>query len=393
MNRLAVRADLRADLTCPPQPWRRRKVGPYVRAGCALALAAVLATHAVRAQTPAAEAVRLAEAGSKAVDDRRFADALASFTAAAKLAPQNASLALGVGFSAYMLGQNAEAEQHLQRALDLEPKLKDASLILGELQYRSGRIPAAVATYEAALKHAPNDATLEQKATQWAAEARAESRFAETRGIHFRVLFEGPVDQALARRAVEILEASYQRIGDALRFYPAQSIEVVLYTTQQFRDITRGPSWVSGVYDGRIRVPVKGALDQVDDLERVLAHEYVHALIRGVAGRGVPAWVNEGLAVVLEPDGLAMAERIVASSRSRPTLVQLHDSFSGLPDAMARVAYAESAVAARAMLDVRGPSAVVTLLRDLGAGVPFDTAFHQRIGVRYQEFQDAVARR
>ena len=363
------------------------------RTGGALALAAILAIQSVTAQTPAAEAVKLAEAGTKALGERRFADALSSFTAAAKLVPQNASIVFGAGLSAYMLGQNGEGERQLLRALELDPQLKDASLLLGELQYRSGRIAAAVATYEAALKHVPGDALLREKASQWAAEARTESRFAEARGVHFRVLFEGPVDQALARRAVEILEASYQRIGDALRFYPEQSIEVVLHTTQQFRDITRGPAWASGMYDGRIRVPVKGALDQVDELERVLAHEYMHALIRGVAGAGVPAWVNEGLAVVHEPGGLASAERVVASSRSRPKLVELHPGFNGLPDAMARLAYAESAVAARAMLDARGPSAVVMLLRDLGAGVPFETAFHQRIGMRYQEFQDAVARR
>ncbi len=364
-----------------------------VRAVCALALTVVLAAHAVSGQTPAAEAVKLAEAGRKAVDERRFADAFSSFSAAAKLAPQNASIAFGVGLSAFLLGRNADAETHLARALELDSRLTDASLLLGELQYRSGRISAAVATYEAALKHAPGDAALKQKASQWAAEARAESRFAETRGVHFRVLFEGPVDQALARRAVEMLEASYQRIGDALRFYPSQSIEVVLYTSQQFRDITRGPAWASGVYDGRIRLPVRGALDQVDDLERVLAHEYVHALIAGVTSRGVPTWVNEGLAVVLEPGGLGAAERILASANSRPTLAQLHDSFGSLPAPLARIAYAESAVAARAMLNARGPSAVLMLLRDLGAGASFDTAFHQRIGLRYQEFQEAVSRR
>ena len=392
MSGHAVRA-VGADLTCPPEPWRRWKVGPYVQAAGALALAVVLSAHPVSAQTPAAEAVRLAEAGRKAIDERRYADAMSSFAAAAKLLPQNASIAFGLGLSSYLLGRNVEAQNSLRRALELDPTLKDASLLLGEMQYRSGQIAAAVQTYQAALKHAPDDAVLKQKTSQWAAEARAESRFAETRGVHFRVLFEGPVDQALARRAVEILEASYQRVGDALRLYPSQPIDVVLYTAQQFRDITRGPAWASGVYDGRIRLPVRGAQNQMDELERVLAHEYVHALIAGVARTGVPAWVNEGLAVVLEPDGIANAERIVASARSRPRLAQLHDSFGGLPDAMAGVAYAESAVAARAMLDARGSSAVVMLLRDLGAGAAFDTAFHQRIGVRYQEFQEAVSRR
>jgi hypothetical protein len=238
-----------------------------------------------------------------------------------------------------------------------------------------------------------SDPLLKQKIQEWSAEARAESRYAESRSVHFRALFEGPVDQAVARRAVDVLEAAYRRIGDALQFYPTQSVEVVLYTSQQFRDITRGPSWAGGVYDGRIRVPVKGALERPGDLERVLAHEYVHALVAGVGGRGVPAWVNEGLAVALEPGGIADAEHVVASARSRPRLSQLERGFGDFPEAVAELAYAESALAARTMLAARGPSGVVMLLRDLGAGVPFSTAFHQRIGMRYEEFQDAVARR
>jgi tetratricopeptide (TPR) repeat protein len=360
----------------------------------ALALAlAVAGPASLRAQVTTAEAVKLANAGAKAIEERRFADALASFTAAAKLAPRSADIAYGVGLSAYLLGQNAEAERQLQRTLQLDPSFKDASVLLGELQYRSGRIPEAVATYEAALKLAPADARLKQKVGEWSAEARTESRFAETRGVHFRALFEGPVDQALARRAVDLLEAAYRRIGEALQFYPTQSVDVVLYTSQQFRDITRGPAWIGGVYDGRIRVPVRGALEQAGDLERVLTHEYVHALVGGVAGRGVPAWVNEGLAVALEPGGIAGAEQLLASARSRPRLATLHNGFGGLPDPLVALAYAQSALAARAMLDLRGPSAVLTLLRDLGAGAEFNTAFHQRIGVRYEEFQDAVARR
>lgn len=361
--------------------------------GIVLLAGAVHAPVRVSAQALSVDAVKLAEAGAKALDERRFADALASFTAAAKLAPRNAEIAFGVGVSAFMLGQNAEAERQFLRTLQLAPTFKDASILLGELQYRSGRISDAVATYEAALKSAPADPRLKEKIAAWSAEARTESRFAETRGVHFRVLFEGPVDQALARRAVDLLETAYLKIGDTLGFYPSESVDVVLYTSQQFRDITRGPAWASGVYDGRIRVPVKGALDQVDDLERVLTHEYVHAIVAHLAGRGVPAWVNEGLAVVLEPGGLAGAERVVAGSRSRPPLRQLHSGFAALPDTQAQQAYAASAVAARAMLDLRGPSAVVMLLRDLGAGAPFATAFHQRIGVRYEEFEDTVARR
>jgi hypothetical protein len=37
--------------------------------------------------------------------------------------------------------------------------------------------------------------------------------------------------------------------------------------------------------------------------------------------------------------------------------------------------------------------AVVSLLEDLRRGVPLPSAFHQRIGVRYEDFESMVARR
>ena len=351
----------------------------------------LVAPTRVPAQGISTDAIKAGEAGQKALEERRFADALSSFNAAAKLAPRIASFAFGAGVSAFMLGQNTEAERLLVRALQLDPGLTDASLVLGELQYRSGRLNEAVATYQAALKFAPGDRRLTDKVAQWASEARAESQYAETRGVHFRVLFEGPVDQELARRAVEILENSYLRVGDQLAFYPTQPVEVVLYTAQQFRDITRGPAWAGGAYDGRIRVPVKGALQESGDLDRVLTHEYVHALIAGLSARGVPAWMNEGLAVALEPGGLDSAQRLLSEARSRPRLDQLHNGFGGMSDTQARIAYAESAVAARALLDVRGPSAVLSLLQDLATGTPFSAAFQQRMGMRYEEFQQSLA--
>ena len=67
------------------------------------------------------------------------------------------------------------------------------------------------------------------------------------------------------------------------------TISVVLYTSEQFRDITRAPSWAAGAYDGTIRVPMRGALDEETELDRVLAHEFTHSLVRTLATRSLPA--------------------------------------------------------------------------------------------------------
>jgi hypothetical protein len=85
-----------------------------------------------------------------------------------------------------------------------------------------------------------------------------------------------------------------------LNSYPSEAITVLLYTDRQFQDITRAPAWAGGEFDGRIRVAVAGALRTPAALDRVMVHEFVHAAIATLAPRGVPVWVHEGLASVLE---------------------------------------------------------------------------------------------
>lgn len=347
---------------------------------------------ALLAQRAARDPETLVQQGTAALDERRFADALEAFTEAAKLVPREPSVCFAAGVSAFMLGQNDEAETWFERALKLEPQFAEASLWLGELQYREGRVKEAIATYEAALHRSPNVQQLEDRLADWRKETQLQDRFYESRGAHFTVLFEGPADEALARRVVERLEAAYWRIGTALTTYPPRPIIVILYTTEQFRDITRLPAWTAASYDGRIRVPIRGALEQIDELDRVLAHEFVHAVVAMLGGRTVPVWVNEGLATVFEPGGADAAEEVLTRTSARPPLQQLHGSFFALSAADAHVAYALSARAVHRMIELRGASAVVALLQDLARGAQFASAFHQRISMRYDDFQFMVAR-
>src|SRR5262249_13540128 len=145
-------------------------------------------------------------------------------------------------------------------------------------------------------------------------------------------------------------------------------------------------------YDGRIHVPVRGAMQQVERLDRVLTHEFVHAVVAMLGGPRVPVWLNEGLATALEPGGVEQADAGLAAVKVRPRLPQRHDSFSGLDAAQARLAYAYSTHAVRRIIELRGPSAVVGLLRDLAGGVDFSTAFGKNVQMRYEEF-DAMVRR
>jgi tetratricopeptide (TPR) repeat protein len=334
----------------------------------------------------------LARQGVTAMEQGRFGDALDAFTQASKLVPRDSSLCVGAGVAAFRLGQNDEAETWLHRALSLDPSLVAATQWLGEVQYRDGRVKDAIATYEAALKRDPKAEALEKRLAEWRKETALQDRFYESHGAHFTVLFEGPADEALARRVVEHLEAAYWRIGTVLTAYPQKPITVVLYTTEQFRDITRLPAWTAAAYDGRIRVPIRGAFNQSDELDRVLSHEFVHAIVAMLGGRNVPVWLNEGLAVTYEPGGTEDADRVLQRAASRPPLAKLHAGFLELSAADARVAYALSAHAVRRMLDLRGPYAIIALLQDLARGADFASSFGLRMAMRYEDFQALVAR-
>ena len=351
---------------------------------CILSIYTAAAAHAGQQSNNPNE---LANRGWEAIQAKRYGDALKSFTAATDLAPEWAGLWFGRGYAEYLLGRDSIAERSLRRSVELDGSNGNAYSILGELLYRIGRVDEAIKTFETAKRTAQNGSDFQARLDEWKQEQQLQDRFGKASGAHFRVLFEGRNDDALARRAVDILEAAYRNIGNTLRTYPTRTINVLLYTGQQFHDITRAPAWSGGSYDGQIRIPTKGALEDHGQFERILIHEYVHALVAQLGGRRVPQWVNEGLATALEPGGLDRSRGVLARVTSRPSLKDLHGGFRGFTGDTVGIAYATSAVAVNRMMNLRGgASGVVVLLKDLGQGVPFETAFQRRMGLWYDEF-------
>ena len=119
----------------------------------------------------------------------------------------------------------------------------------------------------------------------------------------------------------------------------------------------------------------------------MLAHEFTHALVRGLALHGVPAWLNEGLATALESGDLAWAETRVRNAGGPAPLDALTAPFGRLSGAQAQLAYATSAIAVRKLIEDAGGFAIANLLRDLGDDVTFETAFAHRMQRAFADFQ------
>jgi len=357
-----------------------------VRTSTLVVLAAVWTAAPARAQIDPRAAL-VERAAWTALNAGRAHAAAEAFREALAADPRNARLHLGAGMAAALERRDADAKDAFERALALDPRLAEARALLGQIQYRMGDKAGAMRTYETLLELTPDDRDARATLERWRREYELHDRMQQAIGSHFTVSFEGPAEADLAAEAMESLDRAYWRIGPLLGAYPIDPIPVVLYTTEQFRDITRSPSWAAGAYDGTIRVPVRGALGRREELDRVLAHEFTHALVRTLAPRGVPAWLNEGLATALENGDLTWAETRMAHVDGKVPLRALQSGFGRFTGAQAQVAYAASALAARRLLEDAGGPAITNLLRDLGEGVDFDTAFLHRIQRPFAEFQ------
>ncbi len=332
----------------------------------------------------------LERAAFEALNAGRAHEAAVTFRDALAADPKNARLHLGAAAAAYLERDDEAAKAEAGRALAIDDTLTQAREVLGLAQHRLGDTLAAIRTYEALMAAAPGDADAAATLGRWRREAELHDRMQQAIGSHFTVSFEGPQEAALADQAIDALDRAYWRIGQTLGTYPYAPVPVTLYTSAQFSDITRSPAWAAGAFDGVIRLPMRGALNNPRELDRVLAHEFTHALIRSLAPRGVPGWLNEGLATALETEEPGDAERRVADTHTTVPLSELQGGFGRLSGAQAQAAYATSAIAARRLLDEAGGAAVANLLRDLGDGVNFEAAFLHRIQRSFADFQASM---
>ena len=212
-------------------------------------------------------------------------------------------------------------------------------------------------------------------------EMDAEWDFDETRSAHFTIGFAGGEreSQAAADLVAHGLENAYFHDGSKLDLYPGERVPVVLYSSEDFHDVTQTPGWTAGVYDGRIKLPVGGLADTDEAvLQRTLRHEYGHVLVHQLTRGRCPVWLNEGVAIWAEEDRDGDRAEWALQGISGKRLFRLADlagPFTRLPPERVPVAYAQSYLAVRALVDRHGSQRLRALLEKIGSGVSFERAY------------------
>jgi tetratricopeptide (TPR) repeat protein len=284
--------------------------------------------------------------------------------------PEQPVLLMNVAYLYLKRSEFKQSLDYLERAKRVSKENADLFKLEGWAYYGMNRPDQAVAEWKKALALRPDSDT--QAALDKALKDKEEEEnYRENESAHFQLKYNGSEEPALAREVLHTLEEHYSAIESELNYTPPEPIGVVLYTQQSFADITRAPSWVGALNDGRIRVPVQGLTSVTSDLSRILKHELTHSFIQQKTHGRAPTWVQEGIAQWMEGkrsgENAAVLVRVYDAGQAA-SLGQLEGSWMGLPGDVARYAYAWALANVEYIVDTDGMGDVERILGRIGEG-------------------------
>jgi hypothetical protein len=132
------------------------------------------------------------------------------------------------------------------------------------------------------------------------------------------------------------------------------------------------------MYDGKIRLPIRGIEGQSASLKKVLFHEYTHAVVHSLTP-GCPLWIHEGLSEYFSTHYPKKIGQVIP-------LNYLEKSFSGLRGENLRIAYWESYSAVSYLIEKYGLFRMKDLFVSLSRGNDINQAFRDAFSITYNEF-------
>jgi tetratricopeptide (TPR) repeat protein len=308
-------------------------------------------------------------------------------------APNHVGLLLNLAVLYLRQSQFTSALDPLEHARRIDgesgPDAANIAKLMGWAYYGSNKMDKAVEEWKRAEKIRP-DPEVEQALEKAERDKAEEESYREGETAHFSLKYYGGAAPDLARGILRALEDDFRDLESQLDYTPPEQISVILYTGQAFADITRAPSWVGALNDGRLRIPVQGLDAVTPELAHVLKHELTHSFITQKSRGRAPTWLQEGLAQWMEgrrssstAGGLVAA----ASQGGATSLASLEGSWMGLPSDLAGFAYAWSLAVVESMIQAGGVGDLSRLLDRIATSPSTEAAVRETLHSDYSDLE------
>ncbi|MGA2482222.1 MAG: tetratricopeptide repeat protein [Candidatus Acidiferrales bacterium] len=321
-------------------------------------------------------------------------DTLAEERSALNFAPRNPVLLVSVAYLYLRRGEYRESLEYLERARRVAPDSADIAQLAGWAWYGMNNLDQAISEWKRALAIRP-DAKVQAALEKAQRDRAVEEDFKENESSHFTLRYHGGAEPELARDVLRTLEAHFTAIESELDFTPREPIGVILYTEEAFADISRAPSWVGALNDGRIRVPVQGLTAVSPELSRVLKHELTHSFVTQKTVGRCPVWLQEGLAQWIEGqrsgENAAVLVKVYDDGQALPLGV-LEGSWMRLPPDAAGYAYAWSLANVEYIIETNGMGDITRILERIAAGDSTEEALRTVLRTDYTELARSTAK-
>jgi tetratricopeptide (TPR) repeat protein len=289
-------------------------------------------------------------------------------------------------------------QQHYLEAVDLlspaaerNPQSPDFRVLLGSSYYGMENLDQAITEWNKPLAIQDNP-QLREVLARAQHEQEVSGAYLELRSEHFLLRYDGQQNEKLSGEILSSLNGSFEDLVLDLDYSPSEAIVAIIYPNQTFRDITRTPSWVGALNDGKLRIPVSGLAQLTPELARVLKHELTHSFVRAITVGRCPTWFNEGLAQIEEGSTTAASgnqlARALAAGKA-PAFASLEGPFVNLPQAQVALAYAKSLAALEYLRDTFGMGEIRRMLRQM-ASDDFGTVLQDEVRMNYSSFEEEV---
>ena len=331
-----------------------------------------------------------------------YAAAIENLNTAIAVDPGNQLPLIQIG--SYYLRQNMvnDAIFRLEEAIELKPGVLDAHELLGEAYYRDNDLPSARAQWEYVLEMDPSRNGLQERYEKAFREESVEYDFnrVSSGSRHFSLTYPKEVAYRTRARVLTILERAYMDIGRKFGgVYPPSTVQVIVYDKEQFEQATLLNGHVGAVYDGKIRSPLTsdaGEWLSDDELKRRLTHEYVHVVVRHLAGDNVAWWLNEGLAETFSlgaPDAARaglLQHAYDAGVEFSLAELEAHQLRRLEPESL-RLAYAQSHATVYSLWSRFGQQKLIRLMTDIAAGVALEESLRANYRRTYATLEREIA--